>query len=105
MRDDKKIKGLIGLAQRAGKISSGATQVQNDVKRGKALLLLVASDASANTLKEYRSKSEFYRVPLFIWGDKDSIGHAIGKPMRSAIAVLDHGFADRIKELLVGEEI
>ncbi len=105
MRDDRKIGNLIGLAQRAGKISSGATQVQQDVKRGKAYMIVVATDASENSLKEYRSKCEFYQIPLFMWGDKDRLGHVIGKAMRTAIAVLDQGFADRLKELLVGEEI
>lgn len=103
MVDNKKVASMLGLAQRAYKLSSGATQVQQDIKSKKAVLVIVAADASDNTLKEYRDSCQFYKVPLVMWGDKESLSHAIGKPMRTVVAVLDRGFADRLKELLVGE--
>lgn len=103
MIDNKKIASMLGLAQKARKLSSGATQVQQDIKSGKAVLVIIAADASDNTLKEYRDSCAFYQVPLVTWGDKESLSHAIGKPLRTVVAVLDRGFADRLKELLMGE--
>ncbi len=103
MRDERKISGMLGLAKRAGKISSGATQVKQDLKRGSVYLVIIATDASDNTQKEYTSNCQFYKTPLVIWGDKEILGKAIGKPMRTVLAVLDQGFADRLKELITGE--
>lgn len=35
----------------------------------------------------------YYKVPLYFFGAKDSLGHAIGKEVRASLAVLDEGFA------------
>lgn len=102
MRNDQKITSMLGLAQRAGKIHSGATQVEQDIRRGKSKLVIVASDASENTMKDFKNSCQFYSVPIEVWGDKGSLGHTIGKPMRTVISIIDQGFADRIKELLLG---
>lgn len=103
MRDDRKIASMIGLAQRAGRLQSGADQVEAAIKRRAAHLVIIATDASDNAKKDYQDSCTFYQVPLFEWGVKESLGHAIGKPMRTVVAVLDQGFADRLKELLSEE--
>ena len=103
MKNDSRVQGMIGLAQRAGKISSGATQVKQDIKNGRAALVIIAHDASKNTFKDFCSSCEHYQVPILRWGDKDRLGHIIGKPFRTIIAVRDKGFANRIKQLLLGE--
>lgn len=43
---------LLGLAQRAGKVVSGEGLVVKEVQRGKAQLVLLSEDASANTEKK-----------------------------------------------------
>lgn len=42
---------LLGLAQRAGKISLGEDNILNDIRSNQATLVLIASDASSNTRK------------------------------------------------------
>lgn len=103
MKNNLKVQGMLGLAQRAGKISSGATQVKKDIKNGRVALVIIANDASKNTYEDFCSSCEHYHVPIVRWGDKDSLGHIIGKPFRTIIAVRDKGFANRIKQLLLGE--
>lgn len=100
---DNKVSSFLGLAQKARKISSGATKVQQDIKRGKAHLVIIATDASENTHKDYLSSCAYYKIPCLTWGEKVILGAAIGKPMRTVLAVLDKGFADRLKELIVEE--
>ena len=36
---------------------------------------------------------------LYIYGDKDTLGHAMGKEFRASLAILDQGFAGSIKKL------
>lgn len=91
---------LLGLATRAGKLVSGEFMVEKTIKEGKALLVIVANDASDNTKKMFRNMCEYRAVPMYIFGDKLSLGHDIGKEMRVVVAVLDAGFRDAIVKQL-----
>ena len=64
---DKDVAGALGLAQKAGKISSGDLGVKDALSGGKAKLLVVAADASPNTVKERLFR--LYRVcNVLNWG-------------------------------------
>ncbi len=95
MNQDK-ILSLVGMATRAGKTASGEFCTEKEVKSGKAFLVLVAEDASDNTKKMFRNMCEFYHVPMYCYGDKVSLGHAMGKEFRASLAVTDEGFAKGI---------
>lgn len=88
-----KIFSLIGLATKAGKIASGEFSTEKAVKSNGASLVIIAEDASDNTKKMFRNMCTYYKVPLYFFGAKDSLGHAIGKEVRASLAVLDEGFA------------
>lgn len=91
---------LLGLATKAGKLVSGEFVVEKTIKEGKALLVLVANDASDNTKKKFSNMCEYRNVPMYMFGDKLSLGHDIGKEMRVVVAVLDAGFRDAIVKQL-----
>ena len=99
-----KILSLVGLAVRAGRCVSGEALTESEVKSGKACLVIVASDASENTKKKFRDMCKFYRVPIYFYGDKDTLGHAMGKEFRASLAILDEGFADGIQRELKNRE-
>ena len=44
---------MLSLCQRAGRLVSGELPCENAVKSGKAKLLIIAEDASANTKKKF----------------------------------------------------
>ena len=99
-----KVLSLIGLAMKAGRCTSGETMTESETKSGRARLVIIASDASENTKKKFRDMCKFYKV--CIYGDKDTLGHAMGKEFRASLAILDEGFADGIlKELKDREDI
>ena len=87
---------LISLAMKAGKIVSGEFCTEKEVKTGMAFLVIVAEDASENTKKKFQNMCEFYEVPIYFYGDKDTLGHAMGKEFRASLAVTDAGFAKEI---------
>lgn len=93
MNQDK-ILSLLSLATKAGKTKSGGFQTEQAVKTGKAYLVIVTEDASENTKKKFRNMCSFYDVPIYFYGDKDTLGHAMGKEFRICTAVTDAGFAD-----------
>lgn len=88
MKRDK-VLSLIGLAMKAGKCASGETMTESETKAGKAFLVIVARDASDNTKKKFRDMCKYYRVPICFYGDKDTLGHAMGKEFRASLAILD----------------
>lgn len=101
-----KILSLIGLATKAGKTVSGEFCTEKEVKTGRAELVIVADDASANTKKKFQNMCDFYEVPIHFYKDKDALGHAMGKEFRASLAVLDEGFAKGIiKQLKIEETI
>lgn len=91
---------LLGLATKAGRIASGEFMTEKTVKEGSARLVIVGTDASANTKKNFRNMCEFYGVPYFEYGTKEELGHAMGKEMRASLAVTDDGFAKSMKKHL-----
>lgn len=102
MRD--KVLSLVGLATKAGRCASGEFMTERSVKSGTAALVIVASDASENTKGMFRNMCEFYKVPIYFYADKDTLGHAMGKEFRASLAILDEGFADGIQKQMKGND-
>lgn len=95
---------MISLATKAGKTKSGEFMTEKEVKEGNAYLVIVAADASENTKKKFKNMCDFYKVPIYFYGDKDTLGHAMGKEFRASLAVTDAGFAKGIRKHLDTEE-
>ena len=95
-----KAMSLISLATKAGRTASGEFCTEKEVKTGMAELVIVAADASDNTKKKFQNMCDFYEVPIYFYGDKDTLGHAMGKEFRATLAVTDAGFAKGIRKHL-----
>ena len=99
-----KIYSMIGLATKAGKLASGEFSTEHAVKTGKASLVIVSETASENTKKKFRNMCTYYEVPLYFFGEKEMLGHAMGKEFRASLAVLDEVFAKAIEKCLMNEK-
>ena len=97
MKPDK-VLSMLGLAAKAGAIASGEFPTEKSVKEGKAFLVIVAGDASENTKKHFRDMTTFYEVPMYVYSEKEMIGHAIGKEFRASLAVNSENFAKNIED-------
>ena len=95
-----KIYSLLGLATKSRNVVSGEFATEKAVKSGSAHLVLVGGDASDNTKKMFHNMCEFYKVPVYDFGTKEELGHAMGKEMRSSLAVTDGGLAKSIQKHL-----
>ena len=90
---------MLGLAMRAGRVIIGTEQACIALKKkGKVKLVLLASDASANTKKKMTVKCEFYSVShIELTIGSAELGSLLGKsygPM--TLALTDEGFAREI---------
>lgn len=95
-----KVFSLLGIAMKGRNAASGEYQTLEAIKTGTAELVIVATDASDNTKKLFNDKCSFYEVPVYEYGTKEDLGRAIGKDLRSSVAVLDAGLADAVKKQL-----
>lgn len=102
MRTDR-VRSLLGLAMKAGKLVSGEFLTEKAVKTGKATLVIAAEDASDNTKKMFTNMCTYYKVPLYFWGKKEDLGAAIGRDYRASLALTDAGFRDAVVKQIESE--
>lgn len=96
----KKIYNLIGIATKSRNVASGEFSTEKAVKEHKAALVIVAADASDNTKKMFTNMCTYYNVPIYFFGEKNELGHAMGKEFRASLAVFDKGLGDAIEKQL-----
>ena len=94
MADNKRLLSLVGLATRARKVVSGEFSTEKSVKSGKSHL----EEASDNTKKKFTNMCTYYKVPIYLFGTKDELGHAMGQEFRASLSVEDAGFARSMVE-------
>ena len=106
MKPDR-VLSMLGIAAKAGSVASGEFSTEKAVKEGKAYLVIVAEDASDNTKKMFRNMTGFYEVPMYVYSEKETLGHFIGKEVRASLAVTNEGLArsieDRLKQTITTE--
>lgn len=106
MKPDK-VLSMLGIAAKAGGVASGEFSTEKAVKEGRAYLVIVAADASENTKKSFRNMTDFYEVPMYLYADRETLGHFIGKEFRASLAVTNEGLAhsieDKLKQTLTTE--
>lgn len=96
VNNKEKFYGLLGLASRARKLISGEELVIQEVRKGKAKCVILASDASEGTKKKITDKCRYYHVPMIQADERAQLGAAIGKEQRVVVAICDSGFAKKI---------
>ncbi|MDD2420756.1 MAG: ribosomal L7Ae/L30e/S12e/Gadd45 family protein [Heliobacteriaceae bacterium] len=94
-----KIHALLGLARRAGKLVSGESAVEANLRNGKTKLLILAEDLSPLAAQKYQLWGRDLGIPVLTFGEKASLGLAVGQSPRALVAILDEGFARAINQV------
>jgi ribosomal protein L7Ae-like RNA K-turn-binding protein len=94
----ERIYGLLGLAQRAGKVASGEAAAEANIEKHKACLVILASDASERTITHFTGLCERNHIKYMVIGEKIKYGIAMGKSPRSVVVILDDNFAKSIAQ-------
>jgi len=97
----------LGLARVAKKLVIGTEQVRSCIKKGDAVLVLIASDVSDNTRRELLDSCAFYNVEaLSVDETMSQLSTALGKLHSVACAALtDIGFKTLVKNSLEHQEV
>jgi ribosomal protein L7Ae-like RNA K-turn-binding protein len=89
-----KVLQAIGLCKKAGKLTFGADGVVDAIRAKKAKVVIVAADASQNTVKKITDKATFYGINCEIVNyTQKELGRAIGKQVCAAVAICDDNMA------------
>ena len=91
MTDKNKVFSMIGLATRARKVVSGEFSTEKSVKSGRSHMVIVSEED--NTKKMFTNMCTHYKVPIYLFGTKEELGHAMGQEFRASLSVEDAGFA------------
>ncbi len=91
---------MIGLACKAGKVSSGGMAAKNSLLRKRAFLLILSRDISEKTKAQLVSSCQKRHIPWLMLGDKYRLGAHVGKAYRVALTINDRGFAHAILKAL-----
>ena len=74
--------------------------LEKSVKSGRSCLVIVSEEASANTRKMFTNMCTYYKVPIYLFGTKEELGHAMGQEFRASLSVEDAGFAKSMAGIL-----
>ena len=96
----RQVYNLIGIAQRAGKISSGMEAVRESLAKKRAYILVMSEDIADNTKEILLHSCKKGSIPCLIMGDRFKLGGSIGKAARVALTVDDQGLAQAITKAL-----
>lgn len=102
---NKKILGLVGLSARARKISFGADSVEQQIKKRKVKLIILAEDSSERTKDKFRKLSEQYHIPIIIAGKIETLSKAIGKSNKAILGIEDINLSNEIQKINNGGEV
>jgi ribosomal protein L7Ae-like RNA K-turn-binding protein len=91
-----RVLNLIGIAQRAGKVSAGTQAAKNSLVRKKAFLLLLSEDIADNAKESLLGTCKKNNIPYAIVGNKYELGTCVGKAYRVAVTINDIGLAKAI---------
>ena len=95
-----KVLSLLGLAMKAGHVASGQTATEAAIKSLNACLVIISTDASDNTRKHFTDMCNYRNIPIVSYSTGEELGHAIGKDIRSNLAVTDEGLSGAILKAL-----
>ena len=91
----EKIRTLLSMAKKAGKIAAGYSAVQDALEKGRVELLLYAGDLSDGTRDKLASggSKEVRHATLFT---RDELGGIFDRELVGVVGILDKGFAETL---------
>jgi len=92
---------MLGITAKSGNVVSGEFSTEKAVKTGQAYLVIVSEEASANTNKMFTNMTNFYEVPMYVFGTKEELGRCIGKEFRASLAITDENLANAVEKKLL----
>jgi predicted RNA-binding protein YlxR (DUF448 family) len=92
---NRRVEALIASARRSGNAAPGSDVAREAAEQGRAELLVVAADARASAQAAFVARIAA-AGKVIIWGNKETLGRATGRPDTAVVAISDRGLSDAI---------
>jgi predicted RNA-binding protein YlxR (DUF448 family)/ribosomal protein L30E len=92
----RRLEGLLAAAHRSGRAAVGTERVRDAIADKRAVVLVVAGDATENR-QELMRAAERLGGSCLIHGDKASLGRIFGRETVAVAAITDRGIADELQ--------
>lgn len=99
MTKEQQILNLLGMARRAGQLTTGEGAVVKGLRNHQVHFVFLASDAGAATAKKITDKATSFAAPVCRQFTSAQLSAAIGQK-RTVIAIKQVGFANQFKKLV-----
>ncbi len=96
--------GLLGLGLRSGGVIVGVDGTRALLQRGRARVVVMASDASPRARDRIESLARGRGVPLVEGPVSVEIGNRLGRPPVMVVGVEDRGIGSGVISLMAGRE-
>ncbi len=90
---------LLGLSRRARALVPGAEGCRRAIHDGVARVVVIAGDAAPGQRKKVMALASAKGVPMIEVGTRVAIGHAVGAPPLTAVAITQATLAARVLAL------
>ncbi len=97
---DRGAEQMLYLARRAGCVVGGDRAVRSAIRRGSAKLVLLATNASMRTRKNFLFWARSMGIPVIIWNLKEELGRIMNRATCAVIAITDENFSRGILQRL-----
>ena len=98
-----KFYSFLGLATKAGKTVTGEDICERMIKRKALRLVIIAEDASENTLKKFTDLCSSTKTDYRVIGSKEMLGKYTGKSLRAICGVFDRNFSQQLIRIIDGK--
>lgn len=88
--------GMLGLAKRAGKVTTGEYLCDKAIKSGQSHLIIIARDISEGGKKSVCDACAYYGVPYIEYATAEELGRITGTDRRCVASVNDENFKNAI---------
>ncbi|MBS4536007.1 ribosomal L7Ae/L30e/S12e/Gadd45 family protein [Clostridium sp. D2Q-14] len=88
---------FLGIGKKANIVKAGEYKTEESIKSKKCNLIILAEDASDNTKKKFNKLAKTNNIEFLVYGNKETLGKALGRHYISIIAVCDKKFSDTLK--------
>ena len=100
---EQAVRGMLGLAMRAGQLTTGVDLAARLMREGKAAAALIDQGASENAKKRIGDTASFYHVSVYVLPE-GLLDEACGKSGRVAAALQKGALAEKTILLLTAAE-
>lgn len=101
---NKKFCSILGISKKAGKLLYGSFNVEKFIKKNLIYLVIIAEDASANTVQKFTKMCEIYKTSSIVYCNKKTLGKCIGKDEIAVIGIIDNGLAKILINIIKEEK-